>query len=50
MKRLTAQLGLSVPVLAHIIHAFLNVGKRARDLLKDRLTMRDTHTLTPDAH
>lgn len=33
-------LGLSVPALAHIIHAFLTVSERARDLLKDNLAMR----------
>lgn len=44
MKRSTAQLGLSVPVLVNIIHAFPTVSHRARDLLKDSLAMRERVT------
>lgn len=49
MKRRTAPLGLSVPVLANIIHAFLTVNRRARDLLKDSLAVRERQRDTPDA-
>lgn len=44
MKRSTAQLGLSVPVLTNIIHAFPTVSHRARDLRKDSLAMRERVT------
>lgn len=44
MKRSTAQLGLSVPVLANIIHAFPTVSHSARDVWKDSLAMRERVT------